>query len=89
MKYYLGRYGDNLKSTSACVLHMWAVLASFCDEERSRFIRFITGRKRLPSPFLVSRSSVAKDSLPSASTCGSNLFLPEYTNLHVAKEKIR
>lgn len=83
------RYGDNLQSSSQCVLHMWSALASFTDEERSRFIRFVTGRKRLPSAFVVSRSSVDKDSLPSATTCGSNLFLPEYSSSQIAKEKLR
>lgn len=90
LKYYcLGRYADDLKVTSQCIIHMWAALTSFTNDERSRFIRFITGRKRLPSPFVVSRSSVDRDNLPSASTCGSNLFLPEYSCLQVAKEKIR
>ena len=72
---------------------MWAALSAFNDEERSRFLRFITGRKRLPSPFIVYRSSSEGSSLnailPSASTCGSNLFLPEYTTAEIAKEKLR
>lgn len=81
---------------------MWSALSSFSDDERSRFLRFITGRKRLPSPFIVFRSSsssteggggagstLLNSTLPSASTCGGNLFLPEYTSAEVAKEKLR
>ena len=96
-----GRFGDGLSSSSQSVIHMWSALSSFSDDERSRFLRFITGRKRLPSPFIVFRSSSSSEggggagstllnsTLPSASTCGGNLFLPEYTSAEVAKEKLR
>jgi len=91
------RYGDGLSSSSPSVNHMWAALSTFTDEERSRFLRFITGRKRLPSPFIVFRASSEGGTLsrslnsilPSASTCGSNLFLPEYTTADIATEKLR
>ncbi|XP_065667346.1 uncharacterized protein LOC100214952 isoform X3 [Hydra vulgaris] len=83
------RYGDDLKASSQNIIYMWSALQSFTEIERSCFIRFVTGRKRLPSPFIVSRSSMNIDNLPSASTCGKNLFLPDYSSAAVCTEKLR
>eukprot|EP00794_Sanderia_malayensis_P004582 gene4582-5184_t len=82
-------YELDLSPNDDRVVYLWEAIAGFSSEERSRFIRFVTGRKRLPSPFFLSRSSSDEDNLPTASTCGSNLFLPNYSSASVAAEKIR
>lgn len=84
-----GKYGDDLTESSESVKHLWTVLTQFTSEERSRFLRFVTGRKRPPAPFTVAKAGGDKDSLPHASTCASTLFLPEYSSAAVAKEKLR
>lgn len=84
-----GKYGDDLRESSKTVKHMWTVLSQFSSEERSRFLRFVTGRKRPPAPFTVAKAGGDKDSLPHASTCASTLFLPDYSSAAIAKEKLR
>lgn len=87
--YLSGQYGDDLSESSLCVQYMWTAIAQLTLEERSRFLRFVTGRKRPPAPFTVSKASGDLDCLPNASTCGSTLFLPDYTTAAVATEKLR
>lgn len=88
--YFLsGKYGDDLRESSKTVKHMWTVLSQFSSDERSRFLRFVTGRKRPPAPFTVAKAGGDKDSLPHASTCASTLFLPDYSSAAIAKEKLR
>lgn len=82
------KYGDDLTESSESVKHLRAVLTQFTSEERSRFLRFVTGRKRPPAPFTVAKAGGDKDSLPHASTCASTLFLPEYSSSAIAKEKL-
>lgn len=82
------KYGDDLRESSKTVKHMWTVLSQFSSDERSRFLRFVTGRKRPPAPFTVAKAGGDKDSLPHASTCASTLFLPDYSSAAIAKEKL-
>uniref|UniRef100_A0A672I8L7 E3 ubiquitin-protein ligase HECTD3-like n=1 Tax=Salarias fasciatus TaxID=181472 RepID=A0A672I8L7_SALFA len=62
------------------------------SEDRSRFLKFVTGRSRLPAPFCVyfeRVSSPTNDELPRASTCSSTLDLPKYTSAKVCEDKLR
>lgn len=85
----VGKYGDDLNESSESVKHLRTVLTQFTSDERSRFLRFVTGRKRPPAPFTVAKAGGEKDSLPHASTCASTLFLPDYSSASAAKEKLR
>lgn len=82
------KYGDNLTESCESVKHLWTVLSQFTSIERSRFLRFVTGRRRPPAPFTVAKAGRDKDGLPHASTCASTLFLPEYSSADMAKEKL-
>lgn len=82
------KYGDDWTDSCDSVKHLWTVLSQFSSTERSRFLRFVTGRKRPPAPFTVAKAGGDKDGLPHASTCASTLFLPEYSSAAVAKEKL-
>ena len=64
--------------------------ARFSNEDRSRFLRFVTGRRRLPTPLYVcaDRGEI-KDALPESSTCSNTLFLPNYSSVKIAEEKLR
>ena len=84
-----GKYGDDLNESCESVKHLWTVLSQFSSTERSRFLRFVTGRKRPPAPFTVAKAGGDKDGLPHAYTCASTLFLPTYSSAAVAKEKLR
>ena len=41
------------------VKYLWEVLEKFSNEDRSRFLRFVTGRRRLPAVLHVVGGSVA------------------------------
>uniref|UniRef100_A0A8B9H4I0 HECT domain containing 3 n=1 Tax=Astyanax mexicanus TaxID=7994 RepID=A0A8B9H4I0_ASTMX len=68
--------------------------ALMCDfsEDRSRFLRFVTGRSRLPAPIYIfpdKQGSETTDALPQSSTCSSTLYLPKYPSAKVCEEKLR
>lgn len=82
---------EDITENDRRVKFLWKALENFTNDDRSRFLRFVTGRRRLPAPLYIcpGRSSVQADSLPEAATCSSTLFLPEYSSAKVAEEKIR
>ncbi|KAM9469270.1 E3 ubiquitin-protein ligase HECTD3-like isoform 2-T2 [Clarias gariepinus] len=74
------------------VQHMWEALTNFTNEDRSRFLRFVTGRSRLPAPICIypdKQGLEITDALPQSSTCSSFLYLPEYPSAKVCEEKLR
>ncbi|XP_068728218.1 E3 ubiquitin-protein ligase HECTD3-like [Montipora capricornis] len=82
---------EDISENDKRVKYLWKALENFTNDDRSRFLRFVTGRRRLPAPLFIcpGRSSIKIDSLPEAATCSSTLFLPEYSSARVAEEKIR
>jgi len=40
---------EEMKKDDQRVKYLWEVLENFSNEDRSRFLRFITGRRRLPA----------------------------------------
>ncbi|KAH9513367.1 putative E3 ubiquitin-protein ligase herc1 [Bulinus truncatus] len=74
----------------------WAVLESFTNEERIQFLRFISGRTRLPSNpaditqrFQIMTSDRGRDSLPTSQTCFFQLRLPAYSSQAAMASKLR
>lgn len=87
----LTRYED-LEQTDLRVQYLWEALTNFTNEDRSRFLRFVTGRSRLPAPIYVfpdKQGSETTDALPQSSTCSSTLYLPNYPSAKVCEEKLR
>lgn len=83
-------YYDDLDETDIRVKYLWEALKNFSNEDRSRFLRFVTGRRRLPAPLVISSGKGdAIDSLPESSTCANMLYLPYYSSAKVAEEKLR
>ena len=83
------RYVSELSESSSVVRHMWEALKSFTNEERSRFIRFITGRRRLPVTIYIDSADGGPSSLPTSATCSNTLYLPPYNSVEQASEKLR
>ena len=83
------KYDSDLSLSSLNVKVMWQALESFTDEERSRFIRFITGRRRLPVTIYIDSSDTGPTSLPTSATCSNALYLPAYTTVEQAAQKLR
>ncbi|KAG7283406.1 hypothetical protein CRUP_031459 [Coryphaenoides rupestris] len=48
----LTRYED-LEQSDVRVQYLWEALQNFTNEDRSRFLRFVTGRSRLPAPIYI------------------------------------
>ncbi|KAK7467957.1 hypothetical protein BaRGS_00036800 [Batillaria attramentaria] len=74
----------------------WTILEDFTNEERIQFLRFISGRTRLPSNpaditqrFQIMTSDRGLDSLPTSQTCFFQLRLPMYSSLDVMRERLR
>uniref|UniRef100_A0A673FYB4 E3 ubiquitin-protein ligase HECTD3-like n=1 Tax=Sinocyclocheilus rhinocerous TaxID=307959 RepID=A0A673FYB4_9TELE len=87
----LTRYED-LEQTDVRVQYLWEALMNFTNEDRSRFLRFVTGRSRLPAPIYIfpdKQGSETTDALPQSSTCSSTLYLPKYPSAKVCEEKLR
>lgn len=87
----LTRYED-LGQSDLRVQYLWEALTNFTNEDRSRFLRFVTGRSRLPAPIYVypdKQGSETSDALPQSSTCSSTLYLPNYPSAKICEEKLR
>lgn len=87
----LTRYED-LEQTDVRVQYLWEALMNFTNEDRSRFLRFVTGRSRLPAPIYIfpdKQGSETTDALPQSSTCSSTLYLPNYPSAKVCEDKLR
>ncbi|XP_069594098.1 E3 ubiquitin-protein ligase HECTD3 [Ranitomeya imitator] len=83
---------EDLEPTDIRVQYFWEALNNFTNEDRSRFLRFVTGRSRLPAPLYVypdKSGSDTTDSLPESSTCSSTLYLPNYPSAKICEEKLR
>ncbi|KAL0966987.1 hypothetical protein UPYG_G00303120 [Umbra pygmaea] len=87
----LTRYED-LEQTDPRVQYLWEALVNFTNQDRSRFLRFVTGRSRLPAPIYIfpdKQGCETTDALPQSSTCSSTLYLPNYPSAKVCEEKLR
>jgi len=90
---------DASSMDSTLTSYVTETLKEMDDKERSLFLRFVTGRMRLPlsQPLtIVCMSDKSVGHLPQARTCSSvehqatsTLYIPKYTTLSMTKERIR
>ena len=79
---------------SETIKDFWDVLLTFNEEEKKKFLSFVTGCDRAPIDGLgsltitISNGGSDKEQLPSAHTCFNNLILPNYKNKEKLKQKI-
>nr|XP_022329995.1 probable E3 ubiquitin-protein ligase HERC1 isoform X2 [Crassostrea virginica] len=78
------------------VCWFWEVLDSFSNEERIQFLRFVSGRTRLPANpsdisqrFQIMNSDRGANCLPTSQTCFFQLRLPNYPSKELLAEKLR
>ncbi|NWZ78022.1 HECD3 ligase, partial [Poecile atricapillus] len=78
------------------VQYFWEALNNFTNEDRSRFLRFVTGRSRLPARIYIYPDKMGKHlvlSTGKCSNCSSSLsfffFLPVIPRAKVCEEKLR
>uniref|UniRef100_A0A8C0NVE3 HECT-type E3 ubiquitin transferase n=1 Tax=Canis lupus familiaris TaxID=9615 RepID=A0A8C0NVE3_CANLF len=74
----------------------WHTLEEFSNEERVLFMRFVSGRSRLPANtadisqrFQIMKVDRPYDSLPTSQTCFFQLRLPPYSSQLVMAERLR
>jgi hypothetical protein len=79
----------DLSKDSAEVGYMFEALEALSNEERSLFLRFVTGRARLPASIKVARSDGGHQAMPRSATCFNTIYLPCYQSKENALEKIR
>ncbi len=82
------RYDDGLSESNERVKMMWAALEKFSNEERSRFLRFVTGRRRLPCTIIV-ETAEGSSKLPTSATCANTVYLPKYDSVEEAVDRLR
>lgn len=85
-----------IDESNRMVVWFWKVLESFSNDERIQFMRFVSGRTRMPvnpadipQRFQIISSGRGEDSLPTAQTCFFQLRLPNYSNMEILAEKLR
>lgn len=89
------RYRD-LDAGNPLIQWLWSALESFTDAEKVLFMRFVSGRSRLPANladvsqrFQVMKVDRAVDGLPTAQTCFFQLRLPPYSSPEMLADRLR
>ena len=87
------RYEEYTKD-SITIKYFWEILLDFNEEEKKKFLSFVTGCDRAPIdglgslPITISNGGSDLNQLPSAHTCFNNLILPDYKDKEKMKKKI-
>ena len=82
---------EDFDQNSESIKYFWEILLDFNEEEKKKFLSFVTGCDRAPIDGLgslkitVSNGGSDLNQLPTAHTCFNNLILPDYKN----KEKMK
>lgn len=91
----VARYRE-VEPSDPLVMWLWSVLESFTNEERILFMRFVSGRSRLPTNasdisqrFQIVKVDREANSLPTAQTCFFQLRLPSYSSPETLAERLR
>ncbi|KAM3600471.1 uncharacterized protein V6R79_024041 [Siganus canaliculatus] len=91
----LVRYRD-ITESHQLIGWFWQTLEEFTNEERVLFLRFVSGRSRLPSnpaditqKFQIIKVDRPVNGLPTAQTCFFLFRLPPYTSQAVLAERLR
>ena len=79
---------------SETIKYFWEILLDFNEEEKKKFLSFVTGCDRAPIdglgslPITISNGGTDLKQLPSAHTCFNNLILPDYKDKEKMKKAI-
>nr|XP_009477774.1 PREDICTED: E3 ubiquitin-protein ligase HECTD3-like [Pelecanus crispus] len=83
---------EDFSSDDTRIQNFLEALNNFTSEDLSRFLKFVTGRSRLPVQITVypERENLnALDLMPQASTCSCTFFLPNYSSAKACEELVR
>jgi len=87
------RYDNGYSATHPLIKEFWAYFHSLPEETKKQFLRFCTGTDRCPIGGLKNVGLVIArhgdtTKLPTASTCFTRFFLPDYKNVAAMKKKV-
>jgi hypothetical protein len=78
------------------VKDFWKVVHSLSAADRQQLLRFVTGSPRLPpggfpegSPEISRVALLDPPQCPTAATCSATLFLPDYKNYSVLRDRLK
>ncbi|KAI8086325.1 uncharacterized protein BX664DRAFT_365944 [Halteromyces radiatus] len=88
-------YAD-YNDTDPVIQNLWRALSSFSNEERMKFVKFVTscsrppilGFKELQPQICIRRAGRDESRLPTSSTCVNLLKLPSYSTYDILREKL-
>lgn len=88
---------DSCESDSPYIINFWKALESFSEEEKRKYLRFVSGRTRLPDPrnipfehkITLHQMNRPDQQMPTSSTCYFTLNLPNYSTYEILREKLR
>ena len=88
---------DQYEADSPTILNFWKALESFTEEEKSKYLRFVSGRNKLPDPrniMIIHKISLLRGrdpdkKMPTSSTCYFTLNLPDYSSYEILRDKLR
>ena len=82
---------EEFDKNSETIKYFWEILFDFNEEEKKKFLSFVTGCDRAPIdglgslPITITNGGSDLNQLPTAHTCFNNLILPDYKD----KEKMK
>ncbi|XP_071025008.1 probable E3 ubiquitin-protein ligase HERC3 [Oncorhynchus clarkii lewisi] len=85
------------RPTDDIIQNFWRVFTEFSEEEKKKFLTFLTGTDRLPRGQSLSKlqmqitslgSTDADEYYPKAQTCSVTLCLPNYSSIDTLQEKL-
>ena len=85
---------EEYEKDSPTIKYFWEILFDFNEEEKKKFLSFVTGCDRAPIdglgalPITISNGGTDLSHLPSAHTCFNNLILPDYKDKEKMKKAI-
>ncbi len=85
------QYVDGYTNESQTGKWLWEVIRELEEDEKKKFLQFVTGCDRAPInglrslPIYVGRQGEDSERLPTAHTCFNHLLIPEYSS----KDKLR
>ena len=82
------RFQGDVANPDVVVADLFAALERFSRDELELFLRFVTGRRRLPAKITI-KIGGSPEELPKAATCVNMLYLPVYPDVDTVYEKVR
>ena len=88
---------DAYDPNSKVISNFWKALESFTEEERSLYLKFVSGRTRLPDSRSLNFTHKIQrlnkrnpdDYMPTSTTCYFTLNLPDYSTYEILRDKLR